>query len=113
MYELKQHDLGKFQLTVDAVRAYDKRPTDLKGEKCGINFKNDVMHETAKAKEIAEQDEGVKLVEVNKAKNDVNDKRKTIKNASKLMEEVSVVKGADHTRTSLNSLQIQLQLGLC
>ena len=29
------------------------------------------------------------------------------------MEEVSVVKGADHTRTSLNSLQIQLQLGLC
>ena len=73
MHELKQHDLGKFQLAVDAVRAYDKRPTDLKGEKCGINFKNDVMHETAKAKEIAEQDEGVKLVEVNKVKNDVND----------------------------------------
>jgi len=49
----KQHYLGRFHLSVDAARAYDKGATELKGYGWKRNFRTDQEYERAKAKEMA------------------------------------------------------------
>jgi len=48
----KQHYLGRYKLSVDAARAYDKSAKELKGDGWKINFQNDAEFEKARNKEI-------------------------------------------------------------
>ena len=110
LHNSKRHDLGRFQLAVDAARAYDKGVRDLKGEGWRINFQDDGEYAIAKAKEIAETKENAKdwgedasLDEVRKAKEEVEDKRKKLENAMELMENISVVERGVITSNSMMS----------
>jgi len=49
----KQHYLGRYTLSVDAAKAYDKGARELKGYGWKVNFKTDDDYEHAKANEIA------------------------------------------------------------